>query len=102
MNPDVCKKCGKIYCRVYKRKNKDLIEFCCMKCFPFISFIKQSEMKLFHVENNEWIEYNDFLIRPNIEIDKKQIDEALINLGLNKNCPYYIEHQINDWNKNES
>lgn len=101
MNPEICKKCGKIYCRVYKKKKKDLIEFCCMTCFPFLTFVRQDEMTLFHIENNDWKEYNDFIVKSDIQIDKKQIDEALIKLGLNKDCPYYMEHQMNDWNKNE-
>lgn len=112
MNFDICNKCNKSW---IIKKNKNDYSFYCMN----VRFLQQGSMLLSGYEkgriNSINISQKQFdniinngkdLFEENYMLNKQMISEELkkiiMKIKVNRNCPYYMEHLINDWNqKNE-
>ena len=83
MNLEVCRKCGSLYCTIKKRRHKKLIRFCC--------------------KNNDYYLFPLFIYYKKINLSfKKQIEKFFNHMTVEekcfKDCPYYAEHQLSEWN----
>ena len=94
MNLDICKKCLK--CKSVKffydfgfTESREKFYFIIIQGFPLGTGCKLKNYKIFLSED----EAKDIIL--------KNKAESIIHID--NNCPYYMEHQMNDWNiKNES
>lgn len=85
MNPEICKSCPKLKGKnwnIYTWKNVFL------GGINYIPFILDNDNK-----NGKWL----CKMQP---ANKQRLETNEITV--HKDCPYYMEHKLYDWNKNES
>ena len=94
MNIEICKKCNEKCIICFKNKKND--HFILSQFFiPYsLKAIFVSEKTFYH-DNKNW-----FCIKDKKNTDYYIPEENDFNIvELNKSCPYYIEHQLSEWNK---
>lgn len=108
MNKQICSKCGMLHAFVlddtmsFDKKPYLFTQFYCLNEYKGVLF-KNSEkvVERYILKNNKWtrISKTSFFRQYS---DKNLNDDFIKKMELEKECPYYLEHQLNEWNKNES
>lgn len=96
MNPEICIKCLKEKNCSFNNGNID-----CNISFSLLTFRKKEKIKdysiiMFNILCSKYTDTGDK------DIDITNLDELKKIELIDKDCPYYTEHQIYDWNNNES
>lgn len=109
MNKDICRIC-KMKLVFFQDLNNNEEDFCCLSNIKYLKhwFKNISNVSLFYLKNKKWKQITKN--KESVEI-LKHIDDLLKKYNIDKIrlrddiciCPYYIEHQLSEWNKeNES
>lgn len=95
MNLKICKKC----------EYKTTLYLGCLVCFKFNNDMNEMVKTIIvsKLDKKLYKKVNEYLKKKedknsDVELEFVPISQ-LKNVEINKNCPYYIEHQMNDWNK---
>ncbi|MBR4316388.1 MAG: hypothetical protein IKP65_05430 [Alphaproteobacteria bacterium] len=105
MNPDICKKCHKYWCiqvdnsKIYincGEKDKTYYKFNNFELDDFKFKMNYDDFcKIFKFDKISPLKFFYFKIKTINKFMKK----SLKKIKISKTCPYYIEHQISDWSK---
>lgn len=118
MNPEICRNCDKCWVFEINFKVYNTIKFSCLNIQYYMSFLQKNEFYNNAIEipkesaklmfscskglKNSNITGFGLMFRK-LEISSEKLNKALKDIELDKFCPYYMEHLMNDWNiKNES
>lgn len=94
MNEEICKNCRKSCFFIYTNRMKKII----VASDISKSQIHSCNMVFYHNGDGGW---NPVKGIGNYE-NYVPTEKNLMEIELDKDCPYYAEHQMTDWNKNES
>lgn len=98
MNLDICKQC----------EYKTTLYLGCLVCFKFNNDMNEMVKTIIvsELDKKLYKKFNEYLKKKEDKNSDAEIvfipKTKLKKVEINKNCPYYMEHQMNDWNKNES
>ena len=120
MNPEICKNC-KLRTLVFEKHNEQVVchereQFVCCSNkhdFKFNFDFGFNNIETYLLKNKKWKRFNWRLLQDiNFKFNKDKfiddimkkvpVDDLLYHGVEDKNfitCPYYLEHQIYDWNK---
>lgn len=110
MNPEICKKCGKMSCVVIDdtmkccdKKPFIVLEFYCENhsSIFFFNASRPGLMEYFTSSNGKWKKRDTkkFWFKWN---KSKFIDNELKKRNPFDDCPYYMEHKLSEWNERNS
>ena len=94
MNIEICKKCNNDTCFLYFFK--DGICHQISSKFADYLFLLHSNEAYVHMPKKETAgRWNCIKTKTNSDIQQKKVNKV----ELDRNCPYYAEHELYDWNK---
>ena len=105
MQPNVCKNCNKLQCYIiddtmsFDKKPYVILRFHCFNEKQGIFFENEKKIKeIFYLKNGKWKRQKNKKSSLFSSVSIKQIEKEMKLIPPEKTCPYYIEHQLFDWN----